>query len=240
MPRTNLLLDALPPASRNQILALAREVDLPLRESLIEPAEPIQYAYFMTSGIASVVIELAEGGTAEVGLIGNEGFVGALDLLGPATTPSRCFIQMPGTAYRIPFAAMRALFLESQDIRMRVLELVQQQTMTVSQLAACNNLHEVEPRLARWLLMVQDRVQETTLHLTQEFLAQMLGTQRTTVVMAAGALQRSGLIEYKRGRVDILSRENLESAACECYGVSQRLLKNLYRTSNDGVPSLIN
>ena len=227
-PQTNLLLDALSPANCDRILALAKHVELPLREKLIEPGVPLQHAYFITSGIASVVIELAEGATAEVALIGREGLVGALDMLGPAQTPSRCLIQMAATAYCVPYAALRKLFLESEEIRTRILEVVQQQGMAMSQLAACNKLHEAEPRLARWLLMVQDRVEDDTLNLTQEFLAQMLGTQRTTVVMVAGALQRRGMIEYKRGKVKIVCREDLESAACECYGTTHRLLKNLY------------
>ena len=182
----------------------------------------------MTSGITSVVIELDEGGTAEVTLIGREGMVGGMQLLGPALTPARSFVQMAGTAYRIPFAEMRKIFLESVEVRDRVLEMVQQQSLTISQLAACNKLHETEARMARWLLMVRDRIDEDTITLTQEFLAQMLGTQRTTVVMAAGALQRSGLIEYSRGRITILSRENLIDAACDCYKVVSRLHKNLY------------
>ncbi len=236
VPQANLLIESLSPANRDRLLALGKHVVLPVRESLIEPAQPLKYAYFITSGIASVVIELAEGGTAEVALIGHEGLVGALDVLGPAQTPSRCFIQIPATAYRVPFAALRKLFLESEEIRMRILEVVQQQGMAMSQLAACNKLHEAEPRLARWLLMVQDRIEDDTLNLTQEFLAQMLGTQRTTVVMVAGALQRSGIIEYKRGKVKILSREDLESAACECYGIAHRLLKNLYRDTRTNDP----
>ncbi len=233
VPQTNSLLDALSPANRDHILSLAKHVTLPVRENLIEPEMPLQFAYFMTSGVASVVIELAVGGTAEVALIGREGLVGGLDLLGPAQTPSRCFIQVPATAYRMPFSELRRFFFQCEEIRMRILEMVQQQAMAMSQLAACNKLHEAEPRLARWLLMVQDRVEDDTLNLTQEFLAQMLGTQRTTVALVAGALQRSGMIEYKRGRVKILCREDLESAACECYGIAHRLLKNLYRGKVD-------
>ena len=232
--QTNLLLDALSPASRERILALAKQVNLPLRESLIEPGAKLEHAYFITSGIASVVVELAEGGTAEVALIGHEGLVGGLDMLGPARTPSRCFIQMEATAYRVPYTALRSLFMESEEIRMRILEMVQQQSMATSQVAACNKLHEAEPRMARWLLMVQDRVEAETLHLTQEFLGQMLGTQRTTVVTIAGALQRRGMIEYKRGKVKVLSRTELENAACECYRVTQRLLKDLYREKPTG------
>ncbi len=230
---TNLLLDSLSSSCRNQILAIAKPVSLPLRESLIEPGVQLEYAYFITSGIASVVIELAEGRTTEVALIGREGLVGAVDLLGPNQTPSRCFIQMTGTAYRVPCAALRALFMANEEIRMRILEFVQQQSMGMSQLVACNRLHEVQPRLARWLLMVQDRVESDTLHLTQEFLAQMLGSQRTTVVATAGALQRRGILEYRRGKVKIMSRQELESAACECFAISERLLKNLYQNKMD-------
>ena len=225
---TNLLLDALSPASRDRILKASRHLQLPVRTGLLEPNEPAQYAYFMTSGIASVVVELEEGGTAEVSLIGREGLVGSLQLLGPALPVSRCFIQMTGSGYRLPFDEMRKIFLDSEEVRQRVLEMVQQQSFTMSQLVACNQLHESEARLARWLLMVQDRVGEDTLHITQEFLAEMLGTQRTTVVMAAGALQRSGLITYRRGKVTILDRESLEQAACDCYNVARNLLCNLY------------
>ena len=228
-PQSNRLLDALSPESRKRILAVSKPVVLPVKTVLIGHGEAVEYAYFMTSGIASVVIELAEGGSAEVALIGSEGLVGGLQLLGSAMSPSRCFIQVSGTAYRTPFAQVKKLFRESEEIRDLILQGVQQQSMTMSQLAACNKLHEAEPRLARWLLMVQDRVQEDTLSLTQEFLAQMLGTQRTTVVMVAGAFQRSGFISYSRGKVTVLSRENLEGAACDCYKVVHELFAGLYQ-----------
>ena len=228
-PLSNLLLNSLSAANRDRILSRSKHVALPLRTNLSEPEEIPQHAYFITSGIASVVIEVVEGGTAEVALIGREGVAGGVDLLGPALTQTHCFIQSEASGYRIAFRDLRTLFGESEEIRGRVLEWVQAQSLTTSQIAACNKLHEAEPRLARWLLMAQDRLQSDTLSLTQEFLAQMLGTQRTTVVMVAGSFQRSGLIEYKRGKVTILSRENLESAACECYTVTRRLLTGLYR-----------
>lgn len=227
-PETNKLLEVLSSESRNRILALARQVSLPIRTPLYSSGELAPFVYFMTSGIASVVIELVDGGSAEVALVGREGMVGVMDLLGPARTPARCFIQMEATAYRVPMADMKKIFLDSEEVRARMLELVQQQSLSMSQLAACNKLHESEPRLARWLLMVQDRVESDELNLTQEFLAQMLGTQRTTVVMVAGALQRSGMITYSRGKVTILSRESLENVACDCFGVVQRLYANLY------------
>ena len=155
--------------------------------------------------------------------------VGGISLLGSALAPSQSFVQVAATGYRVPFAAMKRLFLSSEELRSRILECVQQNAMTTSQIAACNNAHEAEPRLARWLLMVQDRTQEDTFQLTQEFLSEMLGKRRTTVALAAGALQRSGFIEYSRGKVTILSRQALETAACDCYAVTKRLFLALYR-----------
>ncbi|MGI4758764.1 MAG: Crp/Fnr family transcriptional regulator [Janthinobacterium lividum] len=231
---TNRLLDALSPASQELILRSSKHMPLPVRMVLMEAEQRPQFAYFPTEGIASVVVELEEGGVAEVALIGREGVVGGLQMLGPALASTRCFMQVEGSGYRIPFATLKQLFLESEEIRTRVLEMVQQQSLTVSQLAACNKLHEAEPRLARWLLMVRDRVQQDTLHITQEFLAQMLGTQRTTVVMAAGALQRSGLVAYSRGRITILSVEHLEDAACDCYQQAKKLYNKLYQPLTSG------
>ena len=230
-PQTNLFLQSLSPATREQIISRSKPVDLPLRTVLYEVDKRPQHAYFITSGIASVVIELAEGGTAEVALIGREGLSGTFDLLGPSHSPARCFLQMSGSGFRMPFTELETLFEQLPDLRKRVLEFVQMQSFVMSQLAACNKLHDSESRLARWLLMVQDRVQDDTLNITQEFLAQMLGTRRTTVVMAAGILQKSGLISYSRGKVKILSRENLVPAACDCYNVTLRLLEGLYKDS---------
>lgn len=229
-PQTNLLLDVLSPGSRKRILAASKPISLPLRTSLLEVSKPPEYAYFITSGVASVVVELAEGGTAEVALIGHEGVVGGLQLLGPAPAASHCFMQLAGTGYRLPYAELNRMFRDSEEIRTRLLEHIQHQSLTMSQLVACNRLHEAESRLARWLLMVQDRVQEDILYITQEFLAEMLGTQRTTVVMVAGAFQRSGLISYSRGKVTIHSRENLENAACDCYKVVHQLYSGLYHS----------
>lgn len=137
-------------------------------------------------------------------------------------------MQVSGSGYQILLTELREMFLHSAEIRTRILQCVQQQSMTTMQVAACNSAHEAEPRLARWLLMIQDRTQEDAFQLTQDFLAQMLGARRTTVALAAGTLQRSGFIEYSRGKVRILSREALKTAACDCYEVTHRLLLNLY------------
>jgi CRP-like cAMP-binding protein len=140
--------------------------------------------------------------------------------------PSRCFMQLGGTAMRMPFADLVSEFANVQALREGIQHSMQAQALILGQLVACNRLHEVEERLARWLLMLQDRIQDDVLLITQEFLAEMLGSRRTTVTMAAGALQRIGLIEYQRGRVHILDRERLESAACECYPVIHKLSNN--------------
>ena len=228
VPKTNLFLESLSAPERAECLAGSQAVPLPIRTPLQSAEQQPRYAYFLTAGIASVVVGLAEGGSAETALIGNEGLTGAFSLLGPAAPPTDCFMQIAGEGYRMPLTELKKLFLRSEALRSRVLECVQQQGMTTFQIAGCNKLHDAESRLARWFLMINDRTQETSFQLTQEFLAQMLGTRRTTVALVAGTLQRAGLIEYSRGRVTILSRETLETAACECYGVTRRLLRSLY------------
>ena len=231
-PTENLLLASLSAESRTLLLAHLSPVTLPLRSVLYTAGSVPTDAYFMTSGIASVVGSTTDGETAEVGVVGREGLVGATQLLGPALAPTECFIQLPATAVKIPFPKLAQIFRTSEEIRMRILEFVQEQVLSLSQLATCNRLHSAEERLARWLLMVQDRIQSEKIDLTQEFLAQMLGAQRTTVTMVAGTLQRSGLIEYKRGSVRILNRSELESASCDCYRVTHHLFSNLYNHRN--------
>lgn len=225
----NLFLESLSRESRSSLVELCVEVDLPLRKSLYEPGVVPAYAYFMTSGIASVVAMMENGGMAEVGLIGREGVVGSFHLLGPAKVSTSCFIQMEATALRIRFAELAILFRTNEEVRERLLEFVQEQAVSLSQLAGCNRLHDNEQRLARWLLMAQDRTQTETLGFTQEFLAMMLGSRRTTVTLIAGVLQREGLIQYRRGRVKILNRAELEAASCDCYRITRELYAGLYR-----------
>ena len=227
--QNNLLLEALSQKSRDLILSVAKHVALDSRSMLMERERAPNDAWFITSGIASVVVTVPKGGSAEVVLIGSEGMVGGLSLLGPAPVPAHTFMQLPGSAWRVPFAEMKRIFLSSEEIRMRILEMVQQQSLTMAQVAACNKLHDAEARLARWLLMVSERVKSDTLLITQEFIAEMLGTQRTTVALVAGSLQRNGLITYSRGRVKIHSQKKLQTVACDCYPVTRRLFSNLYR-----------
>ena len=225
---SNLLLQSLSSKCRNLLMSKATQVSLPLKMSLYEAEQAPPYAYFPTSGIASVVTSMANGSTAEVGLIGREGLIGGVHLLGSLPNATHCFVQLEGTALRIPMVELRKAFLSSNEIRSRILEFVQGQVLNVSQLAACQRLHEAEARLSRWLLMAQDLTQEDVLQFTQEFLAMMLGAQRTTVTEVARALQDSGLIEYRRGHVKIVDRKNLEKAACDCYQVTKRLYTKLY------------
>lgn len=227
-PIGNRLLDALSTELRDTILALSRPVDLPARTLLHEQGETPAYAYFLCSGVVSMVVTMAEGGSAEVGLTGHEGVIGAMQLLGPTPTPSQSYILMPGSALRVRMDELRNLFQSSNEFRCRVLEFVQEQNVAMEQVAACNKLHEAEQRLARWLLMCHERSRQETMTLTQEFMADMLGTRRTTVTMVASSLQERGMISYRRGKVSILSPQELEKAACHCYGVCSHALRALY------------
>ena len=229
----NLLLDALSPELRGTILALSRAVDVPPRTQLHEQGETPAHAYFLRTGVASLVVTMAAGGSAEVGLMGHEGVVGAMQLLGPTPTPSQSCILMQGSALRIRLDDLRGLFLSYGELRCRILEFVQQQSVTLEQIAACNKLHEAEQRLARWLLMCLDRSGQDTMTLTQEFMADMLGTRRTTVTKVACTLQERGMISYRRGRITILSHQELEKAACPCYRICSSALRSLYRPHCD-------
>jgi len=205
-----------------------RVVVLAPREVIYEPDETPRFAHFLTSGIASIVGTTASGASAEVGIWGKEGVVECFHLLGHARIPTRCFMQIEGTALRMPFRDLQKEFHENDELRDCILQSVQSQGAILGQLAACNRLHEAEERLARWFLMVRDRMESDTFHLTQEFLAAMLGSRRTTVTAAAGALQRKGLIRYSRGRIHIVDRAGLEKEACECYTTVHEIYQHFY------------
>ncbi len=225
----NRLIEALSPESCRKLLAVARRVELPQGAVLFEPDEPNGYVHFLISGLASHVVTVPDGGSAEITMQGRESAVGALDLLGPNTPVARCYMQVDGAGLRVPLSDMRTLFAESPEIRGLILESIQQQTLTVNQISACNKLHRASERLARWLLTAADRTGSDRVHLTQESLAAMLGTRRTTVALVAGTLQRSGMIRYRRGVVKIMDREALSEAACDCYGIVSRLVDRLYQ-----------
>ena len=222
-PSQNLLLNALSPKTRTLLLSRLRPVTLSAREVLYEPDESPKFAHFMTDGIASIVGMMSSGACAEVGIWGKEGLVECFHLLGTARIPTRCFIQVEGSALRMPFKDLQKEFHENEELHECVLQSVQRQGAIFGQLGACNRLHEAEERLARWFLMVRDRIEKDTFYLTQEFLAVMLGSRRTTVTAAAGTLQRKGLIRYSRGHIHIVDVSGLEKEACECYSTVREL-----------------
>jgi CRP-like cAMP-binding protein len=217
----NVFLSGLSQKSQYVLASHSVAVALPLQTVLYEANIAPPFAYFLTSGLASVVVSMIGGEAAEVGMIGREGVVGAIHLLGNSLVPTNCFIQLEATALRIHMPAFQAAFRSSDEIRQRVLECAQQQSNIVSQVAGCNRLHEAEARLARWLLTAQDRTESNLLNFTQEYLAEMIGAQRTTVTVIAGDLQKKGLIRYSRGRVTILDREGLIASVCRCYQITR-------------------
>ena len=227
----NLFLSSLSPASREWLVSRSTAVALLQKMRLYKPERRPTYAYFITSGIASVVSEMSDGASAEVGMIGREGIVGGLHILGPVLAPTHCFVQMEGTALRIPLTELVTIFQESAEIHDAVLKLVQKEAMVLSQVAGCHRLHSAEERLARWLLMAQDQTQTDDLHFTQALLANMLGARRATVTEVAGSLQRKGLIQYHRAHVIITDRDGLEHTACQCYQVIKALRGDLYNIS---------
>jgi CRP-like cAMP-binding protein len=183
------------------------------------------YGYFLEEGIASAVVTLKEGETVEVGVVGCDGFVGLPALLGTPSPPGRIFIQIAGAGYRLKAKAIKEEYDQPGELRQRLNRYIQAQMVQSSQTAACNRLHPIEGRLARWLLSCRDRMPGNELRLTHSFLGQMLGAPRTTVTATAGLLQRAGLIDYARGKVTIRDRSGLEETTCECY----RTVRDEYR-----------
>lgn len=228
-PQTNLLLEALPSSEKSGILSQLTPVSMPVGTVLFNTGIFPRYVHFMTSGIASVVTTMSSGEAVEVGLVGREGFAEKFHLLGPELGEVRCFIQVAGTALRMDFKRFEKEFIQNPVLHRLVLRYVQFEAVTLTQLGACNRLHELEERLARWLLMVQDRTGEADIKLTQEFLGEMLGTRRSTVNLTLGSLQRSGVIENRRSGICIASREALMGVACECYPIILKAYQNLYK-----------
>lgn len=192
-------------------------VRLKSRQLLHEVGDTLKSAYFCDEGMISILTVFPDGIGVEVGLVGKEGFVGLPLIAGFRSTSTRAVVQMEAKAFRIGARALAEVITECPNLSERLHQFSQMSGMEVTHIAACNRLHEVEERLARWLLMCADRVGTTALPLTQELLAQMLGTRRSSVTIAAGVLQKAGLISYSRGNLNIRDRAQLEEAACICY-----------------------
>jgi CRP-like cAMP-binding protein len=194
-------------------------VDLPLGKRLSEPNLPIEYVYFLNSGLISTDALTEKGESVEVGVIGREGFAGLPALLDQPQMSHSVLIQGIGEGLRIRSSIVRDEFLKGGMFQQMVHAFIYLQMVQVTQSVLCNRMHEVDARLARWLLTSADRMESESLNLTQEFLSQMLGVQRSTVTVAAGQMQRAGMIGYSRGRINIMNRPALTEMACECYDI---------------------
>lgn len=216
-PEVNHILQALPAKEYERLLPQLQPVPLVQNQVLFDVDAPIAGGYFVNTGLIACLTVMQNGDSVEVGLLGHEGFAGLPILLNIAHSSARITVQITGDAMRINADALYKLLPQLPMLERLLSRFTYLQALQAQQIAACNRLHEVDERLARWLLMTQDRVLLDVLPITQELMADMLGTRRSSVTVAAGILQRAGIIDYRRGKVHILDRQKLEEAACECY-----------------------
>jgi CRP-like cAMP-binding protein len=221
-PITNNLLLSLPDHEFELVRGELEFLDLPDHMDLHQPGQDVQYAYFPNRGMISLVVATEDGRTVEVGVVGREGFSGAALAVGLRTSSVREMVQIAGDGFRIGAEAVAKLMRTAPEMRMTMGRYAVILGMQISQTAACNRLHTVEQRLARWLLVTRDRVDSGFLPITHDFLATMLGTDRPTVSLAASTMQKKGILEYKRGAVKIVDRKKLQERACECYQVIEQ------------------
>lgn len=225
----NRLLAALPAADRAALLAQCSTVELEFGTVLCEPEERLRYVYFPLNGFISLLASVASHPPLEMGMIGNEGVLGATLMLGVNVAPLKAVVQGQGAALRMNAGILRRALRDYPSLQATLGRYLYVLTVQLSQSAACTRFHEVDQRLARWLLMTHDRAHADHFHLTHQFLADMIGVQRSAVTIAAGALQKKKLISYSRGDIAVLSRRGLEAASCACYATVQadyqRLLK---------------
>ena len=217
--RMNHLLAALPAEEFDRLKIDLEPVSLSLGEVIYESGEQLEYIYFPTTAIISLLYIMENGSTAEIGMAGNDGLVGIALYMGGSTTPSRAVVQSAGNAFRLRSKALQSAF-DLGGLFQKILLRYTQSLMTqISQTAVCNRLHSVEQQLCRWLLINHDLLQTNKLIMTHDLIANMLGVRREGVSIAAGHLQKKGVIKYVRGTITMLDRKGLEVAACECYQV---------------------
>jgi CRP-like cAMP-binding protein len=221
-PVSSLILLSIPDSDYALLRPHLEYVSLPNHLVLHEAGRKLEFAYFPNRGLISLVVVMKDGKTAEAGIVGNEGFTGTLAAVGLSRDPLQAVMQITGDGFRVEVGALQNTLQSSPHLRFMLSRYAAIRGLQVAQTAACNRLHDIGQRLARWLLMTQDRVDSASLPITHDFLATMLGTDRPSVSHAAGVLQRKKLIAYTRGAVKIVNRKNLENSACECYGVIQQ------------------
>ena len=221
-PTSNRILNALPPEVYDRLSPHLEPADLPAGEVLYRPEEPITHVYFPDRGTVSVVCVLEDGKTVEAGMVGNEGMFGISVFLGGVTSPLEAIVQLPGDALRMSADVLKEEFRKGEHLQDILLRYTQAFIVQIAQTTACNRAHPIDGRLARWLLMCQDRSHSDELELTHEFMGMMLGTRRAGISEAASKLQDGGVIRYRRGHVKVLDRPGLEALSCECYPVVKK------------------
>ena len=231
-PRQNHLLDALLTSEYDRLFPNLELVNLPLGQVLYEPGELLEYVYFPTDSIISLLYVMENGASAEIAIVGNEGILGISLFMGGETTPSRAVVQSAGVGYRLKGDLLKTEFNRAGPVQRLLLRYTQALITQMAQTAACNRHHSVEQQLCRWLLLSLDRLASNELSMTQELIANMLGVRREGVTEAACKLQTAGLIQYSRGHIKVIDRPMLEKRSCECYEVVKaefdRLLPSLH------------
>ena len=218
-PVSNLILLSISGSDYSSLRPHLEYVSLPNHLVIHEAGGKLDFAYFPNRGLISLVVVMKDGKTVEAGIVGNEGFTGTLAAVGLNRSPLQGVVQITGDGFRVEVGALQNTLASAPHLQLMLSRYAAIRGMQVAQTAACNRLHDIEQRLARWLLMTQDRVDSGSLRITHDFLATMLGTDRPSVSSAAGVLQKKKLIEYTRGAVKIVNRKKLEDSACECYRV---------------------
>src|ERR1700691_4603979 len=221
-PVSSLILLSISDSDYGSLRPHLEYVSLPNHLVLHEPGRKLEFANFPNRGLISLVVVMKDGRTVEAGIVGNEGFTGTLAAVGLSRSPLHAGVQITGDGFRVEVGALQNTLESAPHMQLMLSRYAAIRSMQVAQTAACNRLHDIGQRLARWLLMTQDRVDSGSLPITHDFLATMLGTDRPSVSEVAGVLQKKKLIEYTRGAVKIVNRRNLEDSACECYGVIQQ------------------
>jgi CRP-like cAMP-binding protein len=221
-PQQNHLLASLSPDEHDRIYPHLRLVPMPLGKVLYEPGDALEYVYFPTDSIVSLLYVLESGASAEISVVGNEGLIGIALFMGGETTPSRAIVQSAGHAYRLAGHRLKDEFHRHGGMQLLLLRYTQSLLTQMAQTAVCNRHHSVDQQLCRWLLLSLDRLATPKLVMTQELIANMLGVRREGVTEAAGKLQKLGVIRYSRGQITVLDRPQLEQLCCECYAVVKR------------------
>jgi CRP-like cAMP-binding protein len=235
-PQRNHLLAALSQAERERLAPHLRLVPLPLGKVLYESGKALRHVYFPTDSIVSLLYVLADGASAEISVVGNDGLIGIALFMGGETTPSRAIVQSAGHAYRLIGQKFKEEFHRDGQMQLLLLRYTQALLTQMAQTAVCNRHHSVHQQLCRWLLLSLDRLSANRLTMTQELIANMLGVRREGVTEAAGKLQKLGVIEYSRGQITVLDRPKLERLCCECYAVVKKETDRLLPYPDPNLP----